>query len=158
MDDPHAPDPIADIGDRRDHVWLPSGRAVPTYAVRVSATPAGGPGGQHANRSATRVEVRMSIAACGLTAEQQQDVRTHHAGRISAQDELVVWAGERRSQLQNRRAAYRRLEALIRAALDRPEPRIATRTPRRAHEQRLDAKRRRSQRKRDRRWRPDGTD
>lgn len=100
----------------------------------------------------------MLISACGLSAHQQAAVRSRHAGRISAQDELVAWAGERRSQLQNRRAALRRLESLIAAALHEPEQRIATRTPRRAHERRLEAKHQHSQRKRDRRWRPGDTD
>jgi ribosome-associated protein len=141
--------------DRRDHLWLPDGRVVPPHAVRWSAVTAGGPGGQHANRSATRVEVRMLIAGSGLSGSEQERVFERCAGRISPAGELVAWAGERRSQLQNRRAALRRIESLIAGALHEDAPRVPTKVPRAVRERRLDAKRRRAQRKRSRQWRPD---
>jgi len=85
---------------------------------------AGGPGGQHRNRSATGV--RLKHLPTGIT----------------------VTATERRSQMANRRAAFERLRAKLEALLRKPVPRVATKPSRAARRKRLETKRLKSQTKR----------
>lgn len=129
---------------------------VPDDELTFRATRAGGPGGQHVNTSATRVEVLWNVARSpSLTAEGRERILRKLAGRIDASGTLRVVAAERRSQLQNRLAAAERLRALVAEALRKPKPRRRTRPSRAAVEARLAAKRRRRNVKRERRHRDD---
>ncbi|UCF41115.1 MAG: aminoacyl-tRNA hydrolase [Gemmatimonadota bacterium] len=125
---------------------------VPSEEVRFRASRASGPGGQHVNRAATRVEARWNVRQSkSLTDEQRARLLHKLANRIDARGVLRVVADERRSQLRNREAALARLTALVTRALRRPKPRKKTRRPRAAEERRLAEKRRRSDTKRERR-------
>lgn len=125
---------------------------VPPEEVRFRASRAGGPGGQHVNRTATRVEARWNVRQSpSLTEEQRARLLHKLASRMDSRGVLRVVADERRSQLRNREAALTRLNALVTRALKRPKPRKKTRRPRAAEERRLADKRRRSDAKRDRR-------
>ena len=129
---------------------------VPDDELTFRATRAGGPGGQHVNTSATRVEVLWDVARSpSLTAEWRERILHKLAGRIDATGTLRVVAAERRSQLQNRLAAAERLRALVAEALRKPKPRRRTRPSRAAVEARLAVKRRRRNLKRERRHRDD---
>lgn len=129
---------------------------VPHDELTFRATRAGGPGGQHVNTSATRVEVLWNVARSpSLTAEGRERILRKLAGRIDASGTLRVVAAERRSQLQNRLAAAERLRALVAEALRKPKPRRRTRPSRAAVEARLAAKRRRRNVKQERRHRDD---
>lgn len=108
----------------------------------------GGPGGQHANRNATQVVLRLDVAASSLP----DAVRERIATRLG--DPVEVVAGDSRSQWRNRAMARRRLAQRLQAALVETLPRRPTRPSRRAVENRLAAKRARSELKR-RRRRPD---
>ena len=112
----------------------------------------GGPGGQHVNTSATRVEVVFDIdASPSLTAAEKTRIRRRLAGRLDAARRLRVVAQDERSQARNRALASERLCALLREALaPPPPPRRPTRPTRAATERRLGEKRRASERKRDR--------
>lgn len=134
-----------------DVIRLPGGRRVPAGACSMRADTAGGAGGQHANRSSTRIELRIDIAACGLSDSEQSLVLARLAGRINRAGELVVWAGDRRSQLQNRRLACERAEQLIADALHVAAPRTATRPSRAAKRRAREAKQHRSMKKQQRR-------
>ncbi|MGI9187322.1 MAG: peptide chain release factor-like protein, partial [Gaiellales bacterium] len=109
-----------------------------------------GPGGQHRNRSQTRVELRMPLAIMGLTPAELERVRTLLRPRI-VDDALVVRAGEQRSQHQNRVAAEERLVRLIDGALHRDPHRVSTRPTRGSQERRLQEKQRQAKRKQERR-------
>jgi ribosome-associated protein len=125
---------------------------VPASELEFRATRAGGPGGQHVNRSSTRVELWWNIARSpSLSPEDRDWLLARLAGRLSAEGAIRVVASETRSQAQNRAAALRRLGEIVRRALVRPKARKRTRPPRSAHEARLAGKRRRSERKRERR-------
>ncbi len=125
---------------------------VPRDEVRFRASRAGGPGGQHVNRSATRVEARWNVRRSHSLSEAQRERLLQKLGnRIDSRGVLRVVADERRSQLQNREAAFQRLTALVTQALKRPRPRKKTKRPRAAEERRLADKRRRADTKRDRR-------
>ncbi|HEY7896609.1 MAG TPA: alternative ribosome rescue aminoacyl-tRNA hydrolase ArfB [Gemmatimonadaceae bacterium] len=118
----------------------------------VRATRSGGPGGQHVNTSATRIEVLWSPSASHSLGEADRvRVATRLAARLDGSGFVRVVASEHRSQRQNREAAEARLADLVRRALVVPKRRVKTRTPRAAVERRLSDKKRRSEQKRDRR-------
>jgi len=129
---------------------------VPDGELVFRASRAGGPGGQHVNTSASRVEALWSVAESpSVTAEQRRRLMEKLAGRLDATGTLRVVAAERRSQLQNRLAAAERLRTLVADALRTPKARRKTRPSRAAVEARLAAKRRRQRLKRERRHRED---
>lgn len=123
---------------------------IPMRELSVRFTAAGGPGGQHANTSNTKVEVRFDIAESPSLGPVQ---RSRLLARFGP--ELRVVASAERSQARNRAAAVARLRELLADALHIDRPRVATRPGRGAAERRLDEKKRHGARKRDRRWRPD---
>jgi len=120
--------------------------------LHARATRSSGPGGQHVNRSATRVELlwRPSTSRSLGEADRARVVE-RLASRVDAAGFVRVVASEFRSQRQNRDAAEQRLAKLVRAALVVPKRRVPTRTPRVAVERRLAEKKLRSERKRLRR-------
>jgi ribosome-associated protein len=125
---------------------------IPLSELEFQATRAGGPGGQHVNRAATRIELVWNAAASpSLDEVQRALLRDRLASRLDARGRLRIVAANRRSQLQNREAAVERFTTAIRNALRTRRPRKATRVPRRAIEARLDAKRRRGDLKSSRR-------
>lgn len=120
--------------------------------LEARATRSSGPGGQHVNRSATRVELRWRPSTSrSLGDADRARVVERLASRVDAAGYVRVVASEFRSQRQNREAAERRLGELVRAALVVRKRRVPTRTPRVAVEHRLAEKKRRSEQKRLRR-------
>lgn len=119
---------------------------IPARELRWRFTGSGGPGGQHANTSNTKVDLRWDVASSEVLDETQ---RRRLVGRLGA-DVRIVEAGER-SQARNRAAAARRLAQTVREALVVRPRRVPTRPGRGAVERRLGEKRRRAQTKRDRR-------
>ena len=125
---------------------------LPVRELTFRATPAGGPGGQHANRSSTRIELWWDVAASpSLTEAQRALVSSRLGRRLDREGRLRIVSAERRSQSQNREAALSRLVTLVASALQVAPPRRRTRPTRGSVEARLAAKRRRAARKRDRR-------
>lgn len=120
--------------------------ALPLSEIRLRVSRSSGPGGQHANTSATRVEATLDVlASTALTAAQKRRVlgRAGPVLRAVAQDE--------RSQLRNRELAVERLVARLAAALRVERARVPTRPSRSSEEERLAVKRRRATVKRLRR-------
>ena len=125
---------------------------LPVRELSFRATPAGGPGGQHANRSSTRIELWWDVAGSPTLTDTQRALITGRLGRrLDASGHLRLVSAERRSQSQNRDAALERLATLVRGALEVAPPRRRTRPTRASVEKRLAAKRLRAARKRDRR-------
>ena len=129
---------------------LADGRYLPVERATMHATTGSGPGGQHRNRSQTRVELRLPLAIMGLTPAELDRIRALLHQRI-VDDELVVRAGEQRSQYPNRVAAEERMVKLVDGALRREPHRVPTRPTRGSQERRLDEKHRQATRKQDRR-------
>lgn len=124
---------------------------VPEDELRFRTTRGGGPGGQHVNKTSTRVEVFWNVAQSpSITDTQRGRLLRKLATRIDRRGVLRVAASARRSQLQNRLAAVERLNDLVRDALHMPRPRKRTKPPRASKEQRLAEKRRRGETKRQR--------
>ncbi len=128
---------------------------IPFGEFDVRATTGGGPGGQHVNRSATRVELRWFPAtsaalAAALAPAHRERVLQRLRGRLDGSGAIRLVAAEHRSQRRNRDAALERLAAIVRAALPDPTPRKATKPTRGAVERRLLEKKRRGDVKRER--------
>mgnify|MGYP002633622838 CR=1 FL=1 len=110
-----------------------------------------GPGGQNVNKVASGVQLRFDAANCEVLSEDVRErLRTLAGRRMTREGVIVITATTQRSQEFNRRAAIRRLVALIAAALPAPKHRRPTRPGKAAVARRLDAKRRRQSLKRGR--------
>jgi len=119
-------------------------------ALRFSR--AGGPGGQHVNTTATRVELVWNVAAStSLSEAQRARLLEALAGRLDASGTLRIVAGETRSQHENRDRALRRLVTLVAAALAPRKERRPTQPSAAAQAARLAKKRQRAETKRRRR-------
>jgi ribosome-associated protein len=125
---------------------------VPRAELDVRFSPSGGPGGQHANRSATRVELRFDVEASGAFSDEQRDRVVDRLGPV-----VRVVADDERSQSRNRSLAEQRLVERLRAALHVPRKRRTTRPTPSSVDQRLAGKKRRSETKATRR-RPQADD
>ncbi len=115
----------------------------------MRASRSSGPGGQHANTTASRIEASFDVAASeALSDDQKRRIMARLGPRV------VAVAQDERSQTRNRELALQRLAHRLETALAPRRPRHPTRPTRSSVTQRLDAKRRRSERKRDRRRPP----
>ena len=123
-----------------DRVTVPGWELVETF------TPSGGPGGQHANKASTRVELRFEVERSSVLSPAQKRRVAARLGPV-----LRVVADDERSQARNRDLARDRLAASLRDALVPPRRRVATRPSRGSKERRLTAKREHSERKASRR-------
>jgi ribosome-associated protein len=125
---------------------------LPLAELDYRASRSGGPGGQHVNTSSTRVEVWWDVARSpSLTDEQRARLLARLAPRLDTGGRLRVVSAATRSQLRNREEVTRRLGEIVAAALVVPKRRKPTRPSRAAKAARLEAKRRRSVTKRERR-------
>lgn len=125
---------------------------LPLRELEFRATPAGGPGGQHVNRSATRIELWWNVTESpSLDPDQRARLLARLASRLDAGGWLRIVAASRRSQLQNREEAVARLVTTVRNALRAAKPRRKTGVPKASREARLEAKRRRGNLKTSRR-------
>jgi ribosome-associated protein len=115
---------------------------IPASELSWRFSASGGPGGQHANTSNTRVEVVWDVEASAVVTDEQRELIVAAIG-----PRVRVAADDTRSQLRNRELVLQRLAERIRASLRRPVERKKRRPSRRAKERRLTAKRRRSQTK-----------
>lgn len=115
---------------------------IPFEELEISTSTSGGPGGQHANRSQTAVEVRFDVTASTALGPGQRDRLLERLGPV-----VRVRASDERSQSRNRELAMARLAQRIAEALVVLPPRRPTRPGRSAVERRLAAKHRHTERK-----------
>jgi ribosome-associated protein len=120
--------------------------AIPLAEVELRASRSSGPGGQHANVTASRVEAVFDVEASAALDEAQRALLRERLGPL-----VTAVAQDARGQARNRELALQRLAEKIRAGLARPRKRRPTRPTRSAREQRLERKRRTGERKRARR-------
>jgi ribosome-associated protein len=119
---------------------------IPASELSFRFSRSSGPGGQHVQRSDTRVELLFDVAASpSLSEEQRARVRHRLGGYIDGEGVMRVVSSATRSQLDNREDAVQRFRALIAAALRVHRRRVPTKPSASAREQRLTAKRTRAQ-------------
>ena len=125
---------------------------IPPGELTVRASRASGAGGQHVNKTSSRVEVVWNVAASrALSPEDRSWLLRKLASRLSADGSLRVVVSDTRSQLRNREIAMERMADAGRAALLRPKKRKPTKPSRSALRARVEAKKRRSLKKKLRR-------
>ena len=127
----------------RESIRVTRSVTLPLSEIEIRVSRSSGPGGQHAQKSSTRVEALLDVESCSALSEMQKRRVVSRAGLV-----LRAVAQDERSQSRNRELAIDRLVEKLRAALAVPKRRVATRPTKAAREQRLESKRRRGRTKR----------
>lgn len=125
-----------------DRLRVTARLSIPMREVAVRYDTSGGAGGQHANRSNTRVHLTFDAAASPSLGEAQRERIVARLGRL-----VEAVAADSRSQSRNLDLARERLAAKLAGALHVDPPRVATRPTKGSVRRRLDAKRRAGERK-----------
>jgi ribosome-associated protein len=128
-----------------DFVPIRPGVRIPLGEIELRASRSSGPGGQHANVTASRVEAVFDVQASSLTDAQKARIAARLGPRVTAS------AQDTRSQARNRELALERLADRLAKALEVPRPRHATRPTTASRRKRVESKRRRGEVKRARR-------
>jgi ribosome-associated protein len=121
---------------------IPDGELTETFDT------SGGPGGQHANRANTRVELSFDLERSPSVPDDLRERMLARLGGRVVDGVVTVTADDTRSQWRNRVNARRRLGELLEQAMKPPRTRIPTKPSRRSRRRRLERKRRRSETKR----------
>lgn len=138
------------MGSVAEELRIDADLAIPLAEIELRTSRSSGPGGQHANVTASRVEAVFDVAASPTLDERRRARLLQRAGAT-----VTAVAQDARGQSRNRELALQRLAAKIAAALAAPRPRRPTRPTVASRHRRLDLKRRTAERKRNRR-RPSG--
>ena len=125
--------------------------SIPRHELDVRVSRSSGAGGQHVNKTSSRVEIFWNIATSrALSDEQRERLQQKLSSRLTGDGSIRVVASDMRSQTRNREIAEERLAELIARSLIVPRKRKPTRPTNASKEARLDAKRRHSSKKRNR--------
>jgi ribosome-associated protein len=125
-----------------DSLHVAPGVEIPLAEVELRASRSSGPGGQHANVTASRIEASFDVEASRALSEGQKRRLVRRQG-----ERITAVAQDARGQSRNRELALRRLREKLAAGLREPKRRRATKPSAAARRRRLEAKRRRSQTK-----------
>jgi ribosome-associated protein len=126
----------------RESIRVTRSVLLPLSEIELRVSRSSGPGGQHAQKSSTRVEALFDAEASSALTDVQ---RRRIVGRVGPV--LRAVAQDERSQTRNRELAVERLVEKLREALAVPRRRVATKPTARARERRLEGKRRRARTK-----------
>jgi ribosome-associated protein len=129
-----------------DELRIDTGLSIPLAEIELRASRSSGPGGQHANVTASRVEAVFDVRASAALDEAQRQRLVERAGAV-----VTAVAQESRGQARNRELALERLAEKIAAGLVVPRRRRPTKPGRAAKQRRLERKRQVGERKRQRR-------
>ncbi|MFL5509465.1 MAG: alternative ribosome rescue aminoacyl-tRNA hydrolase ArfB [Gemmatimonadaceae bacterium] len=126
--------------------------SIPRGELDVRVSRSSGAGGQHVNKTSSRVEIFWNIERSPVLNEEQRGrLRTKLSSRLTSDGSVRVVASDMRSQSRNRGLAEERLADLIRRALTVPKKRRPTKPSKASKEARLESKKRHSTKKADRR-------
>ena len=126
----------------RESIRVTRSVVLPVSEIEIRVSRSSGPGGQHAQKSSTRVEALFDVEASDALTDTQKKRVVGRAGPV-----LRAVAQDERSQLRNRELAVERLVEKLRAALAVPRTRVPTKRTKAANERRLEGKRRRARTK-----------
>lgn len=122
--------------------------------LTFKASRSGGKGGQHVNKVSSKVLLSWDVQqSAALTEEQKQRIAERLANRISKEGLLQLDSSIDRSQIRNKELAIERFFLLVEDALKVDKKRIPTKTPKSVILNRLDRKKKQSDKKADRQWR-----
>lgn len=118
---------------------------IPSSELQFATSRAGGPGGQHVNKTNSRITVRWNLVETQVLNEMQKErVLNKLANELTTEGEIIIHNGASRSQLQNKKAALSLLAQKIRNALHVPKKRRKSKMPKGAKEARLQSKKKHS--------------
>jgi len=124
---------------------------IPYNELEITTSRSSGPGGQHVQKTETRVTVRWNVKkTSALTERLKERVLKNLESRLTADGDLIIHSSESRSQLQNKKNALANLATIVRKALFVPKKRMKTRVPKKEKEKRLQEKKRRGEKKKER--------
>ena len=125
----------------KDDLHIKNGIVIPHHELEITTSRAGGPGGQHVNKTNTRITIRWNVPAShALTEFQKERVLEKLQPQLTHEGDLIIHNSAGRSQLQNKKAALERLAQEVRKALYVPKKRMATKVSKSAKESRLKEK------------------
>jgi ribosome-associated protein len=137
---------MSELDELTEAIVISDQLAIPAAELHFRFSRSSGPGGQHVQRSATRVELLFDVAhSPSLTEPQRQRILQRLAGYIDGDGELRIVSSATRSQLENRVDVILRFQLLMAAALRRRKHRVPTQPSTAARERRLAEKKGRSQ-------------
>lgn len=129
----------------KDDLYIKNGCVIPGHELEITASRAGGPGGQHVNKTSTRITVRWNVLATNaLDEKQKKQVQEKLAAHLTQEGDLIIHSSASRSQLQNKKAARELLAQKISDALWVPKRRMKTKVPKAIKQARLQQKKQRS--------------
>ena len=133
-------------------ISIKHGIEIPYHELEITTSRSGGPGGQHVNKTETRITIRWNIKeTSALPPALKERVLKNLESRITADGYLIIHNSESRSQLQNKKNAIAHLVRTIQKALLAPKKRIKTKVPKKEKEKRMQEKKRQSDIKKRRR-------
>lgn len=122
-------------------LFIKPGIVIPEHELEVSTSRSGGAGGQHVNKTETRVTIRWNVhKSMALNSEQKDRILQKLAHRLTAEGELIVHNSSSRSQQHNKEQALIQLADAITKALHIPKKRMKTRISHATKESRLHEK------------------
>jgi len=130
----------------KDDLSVKNGIVIPGHEIEITASRAGGPGGQHVNKTSTKITVRWNVPKTTALNDEQKDlVMQNLQARLSSEGDLIIHNAASRSQQQNKENALANLAGIVRKALFVHKKRMKTRTPKKVKETRLKEKAHRSE-------------
>jgi len=130
----------------KDDIYIKEGLSIPLHEIDISASRAGGPGGQHVNKTSTRITVRWNVSKSSVLNEEQRARLLEKLGsQLNKEGDLIIHSSASRSQQHNKKAALDLLSKRVQKALHIPKKRMKSRVPKKAKEARLQQKKQRSE-------------
>jgi ribosome-associated protein len=121
---------------------------IPGSELSIAFARSGGPGGQNVNKVSSKVDLRWHPASSTVLGDEDRAlVLAKLKNRLSSEGELIITSTKTRDQIQNRQDALDKLALIVRASLDRPKPRKATKVSKGAKRRRVADKRANSEKK-----------
>ncbi|HEX4068779.1 MAG TPA: alternative ribosome rescue aminoacyl-tRNA hydrolase ArfB [Candidatus Babeliales bacterium] len=125
----------------KNDLFIKNGITIPEHELEISTSRSGGAGGQHVNKTETRITVRWNATTTtALSDEQKNYLLEKLQSQLTSNGDIVVHNSESRSQQQNKKNALNNLTAIIRNALHKPKKRVATKISKALKEARLKSK------------------
>ncbi len=130
----------------KNDVPIKNGIIIPSHELEITASRAGGPGGQHVNKTSTRITIRWNVRTSTVLSEMQKErIIQKLQSQLTNDADLIIHNGSSRSLEQNRKLALAQLGDIVSKALHIPKKRIPTVMSKAKKEVLLQAKKRKSE-------------